>query len=130
MSDLNGYSIEPHIFLDVPFVPSDDRVIDAMLTMAGTGRDDVLYDLGCGDGRIVIAAAKKYLTHSIGVELDPLRIADAMEQAGLAGVEYMVDFIEEDIFDADFSKASILTLYLMDSINVQLRPRILKDMRP
>lgn len=130
MSDLDGYSIEPHIFLDVPFVPSDDLVIDTMLTMAGAGRNDVLYDLGCGDGRIVIAAAKKYRTRSIGIELDPLRVADAMEQAGLAGVEYMVDFIEEDIFDADFSEASILTLYLLDSINVQLRPRILKDMRP
>lgn len=130
INNLDSNFVEPDIFLDVPFVPSDDRVIDTMLKLAGAGHKDVLYDLGCGDGRIVIFAAKKYRTRGIGVELDPLRVADAMEQAGKAGVEYLVDFVEEDIFDADFSQASILTLYLMDTINVQLRPRILKELRP
>lgn len=131
INDLNDHSIvEPDIFLDVPFVPSDDRVIDTMLQLAGTSRKDVLYDLGCGDGRIVIAAAKKYRCTSIGVELDPLRVADAMEQAGHAGVEYLVDFVEEDLFTADFSQATIVTLYLMDTINAILRPRLLQELRP
>lgn len=104
IKDLNDQSIvEPDIFLDVPFVPSDDRVIDTMLQLAQAGHKDLLYDLGCGDGRIVIAAAKKYRCSGVGVELDPLRIADAMEQAGHAGVEYLVDFIEEDLFTVDFS---------------------------
>ncbi len=131
IDDLNDHSIvEPDIFLDVPFVPSDDLVIDTMLQLAGAGHKDVLYDLGCGDGRIVITAAKKYRCTSIGVELDPLRIADAMEQAGQAGVEYLVDFVEEDLFTADFSQASIVTLYLMDTINAILRPRLLQELRP
>lgn len=131
INDLNDHSIvEPDIFLDVPFVPSDDRIIDTMLQLAQTGRKDILYDLGCGDGRIVIAAAKKYRCTSIGVELDPLRVADAMEQAGHAGVEYLVDFVEEDLFTADFSQATIVTLYLMDTINAILRPRLLQELRP
>lgn len=131
IQDLDDHSIvEPDIFLDVPFVPSDDQVIATMLKLAGTRRKDVLYDLGCGDGRIVIAAAKQYGCTSIGVELDPLRVADAMEQAGQAGVEYLVDFIEEDLFEADFSQATIVTLYLMDTINAILRPRLLKELQP
>lgn len=131
IKDLNDQSIvEPDIFLDVPFVPSDDRVIDTMLQLAQAGHKDLLYDLGCGDGRIVIAAAKKYHCSGVGVELDPLRIADAMEQAGHAGVEYLVDFIEEDLFTVDFSQATIVTLYLMDTINAILRPRLLQELRP
>lgn len=121
---------EPDVFLDIPFVPSNDRVIRTMLELAGAGPRDVLYDLGSGDGRIVIAAAKQYRTRGIGIELDPLRIADAMEQAGHASVEYLVDFVEENIFTADVSPASIVTLYLMDSINLQLRPRLLRELRP
>ena len=130
IENLDDDANEPDVFLDVPFVPSNDRVIRTMLELAGAGPRDVLYDLGSGDGRVVIAAARQYRTRGIGIELDPLRIADAMEQAGHAGVEYLVDFVEENIFTADVSPASIVTLYLMDSINLQLRPRLLRELRP
>lgn len=128
--DLNGEFAVPDTFLDVPFVPSEDDVVHAMLRLAGVGPKDLLYDLGCGDGRIVVAAARHYGARAIGVELDPLRIADAMEYAGDEGVECDVDFIEEDLFDVDISKATVVALYLLDSINTQLRPRFLKELRP
>src|SRR5690554_6349545 len=124
--DLHNYSTVPGMFLDVPFVPTDDEVIKAMLDLAEVGPRDRLYDLGCGDGRIVVKAALERNTRSVGIEIDPLRIADAMEYAGLSGVEYLVDFVEESIFTADFSKATVVTLYLLDSINLQLRPRLLE----
>src|SRR5690554_17140 len=101
-----------------------------MLDLAAIGRQDVLYDLGSGDGRILIRAAKERGARGIGVEIDPLRIADAMDEAGYAGVEYLVDFVEEDIFTADFSEATVVTLYLLESINIQLRPRLLSQLRP
>lgn len=128
--DIDNYSSEPDKYLDVPFVPTDENVVEAMLDLADVGRKDVLYDLGCGDGRIVIAAAKDRDTRGIGVDVDPLRIADAMEYAGWAGVEYLVDFIEEDIFSVDISEATVVTLYLLQSVNVQLRPRLLRELRP
>lgn len=130
VDDLNDYSIEPGKLLDVPFVPTDEDVIEAMLNLGGVGPKDVLYDLGSGDGRILIAAARNRGTRSIGVEIDPLRIADAMDEAGHARVEYLVDFIEEDIFTADFGDATVVTLYLLESINIQLRPRLLSKLHP
>lgn len=128
--DPDNYSSQPGMFLDVPFVPTDEGVIKAMLDLAEVGPQDLLYDLGSGDGRIVVAAAKEHDTRSIGVEIDPLRIADAMEYAADTRVEYLVDFIEEDIFTVDFSEATVVTLYLLDSINLQLRPRLLNELRP
>ena len=130
MDDLDGYSIEPKFFLDVPFVPTDDSLIDAMLKLADLIKTDTLYDLGSGDGRIVITAAQKLGIRAIGVELDPLRVSEAMEEAAHARVEHLVDFIEEDLFEADFSPATVVTMYLMDSVNVMLRPRLLKELRP
>lgn len=130
LDDIDNYSTEPDKFLDVPFVPTDENVVEAMLNLACVGPKDVLYDLGSGDGRIVIAAARDRDTRGIGVEIDPLRIADAMEYAGWSCVEYLVDFIEEDIFTVDFSEATVVTLYLLESINVQLRPRLLSELRP
>lgn len=114
----------------MPFVPSDDAVIAAMLDLAQVGRNDILYDLGCGDGRIPVAAALGRNTRCVGIDLDPLRIADAMELAGHSRVEHLVDFIEEDLFTADFSEATVVTLYLLDAVNVQLRPRLLDELRP
>ena len=130
MDALDGYSIEPKFFLDVPFVPTDDSLIDAMLKLADLNKTDTLYDLGSGDGRIVITAAQKLGIRAIGVELDPLRVSEAMEEAAHARVEHLVDFIEEDLFEADFSPATVVTMYLMDSVNVMLRPRLLKELRP
>lgn len=130
VDDPDNYSLEQDAFLDVPFVPTDEGVIKAMLELAGVGPQDLLYDLGAGDGRIVVAAARHYNTRSIGIEIDPYRIADAMEYAGLTRVEYMVDFIEDSIFTADISAATVVTLYLLDSVNLQLRPRLLNELRP
>ena len=130
LDDIDNYSIHPEKILDVPFVPTDEIMVEAMLNLADVGPTDVLYDLGSGDGRILIAAAKDRDTRGIGIDIDPMRIADAMEYAGWSGVEYLVDFIEEDIFDADFRDATVVTLYLLQSINVQLRPRLLSQLRP
>lgn len=118
------------MLLDVPFVPTDEGVIEAMLNLGEVGPTDLLYDLGSGDGRILVAAARDRDTRGIGVEIDPLRIADAFDYAGHARVEYLVDFVEESIFTADFSDATVVTLYLLDSVNVQLRPRLLRELRP
>lgn len=130
VDDLDDDPQEPERFLDVPFVPTDGDVVKAMLRLAEVGPKDMIYDLGSGDGRILITAAQAYKARGIGVEMDPVRIADAMESAGEARVEYLVDFIEEDIFTADFSEATVVTLYLLDSVNVQLRPRLLGELRP
>lgn len=130
LDDLDNYAREPDRYLDVPFVPTDEEAVEAMLKLAKVGPKDVLYDLGSGDGRIVIAAAKERNAHAIGIEIDPVRIADAMEYAGWAGVEYLVDFIEEDIFTADIREATVVTLYLLESVNAQLRPRLLNELRP
>lgn len=130
IDDFDGFSGQPDTFLDVPFVPSDEEVVEAMLELAGVGPNDVLYDLGAGDGRIVVAAAKERDARSVGIELDPLRVADAMEYAGWSRVEYLVDFIEESIFTADISEATVVTLYLLQSVNVQLRPKLLRELRP
>lgn len=128
--DIDNYSEDPNMYLDVPFVPTDENVVDAMLDLANVGPKDVLYDLGSGDGRILVAAAKDRDARGIGIDIDPVRIADAMEYAGWSRVEYLVDFIEDDIFTADVSEATVVTLYLLQSINVQLRPRLLDQLRP
>ncbi|KAB7627931.1 class I SAM-dependent methyltransferase [Alkalilimnicola sp. S0819] len=130
IDDLDDYSAQPHLYLDVPYVPTDEDLVEEMLALAEVGARDLLYDLGSGDGRIVVAAARDRGAHGVGIELDPLRIADAMEYAGDSGVEYLVDFVEADIFSADISEASVVTLYLLDSVNVDLRPRLLSTLRP
>ncbi|MGO3889549.1 MAG: class I SAM-dependent methyltransferase [Paenalcaligenes sp.] len=130
IDDLDDISAGPEILLDVPFVPTDDSVIKKMLGLARVKAKDVLYDLGCGDGRIVIAAAKVYGAQGIGVEMDPLRVADAMENAAHARVEHLVDFIEESIFTVDISDATVVTLYLLEAVNLDLRPRLLSELRP
>lgn len=127
---INNYSEDPDLYLDVPFVPTDDEVVQAMLDLGNVGPKDVLYDLGSGDGRILVSAARDRNTRGIGVDIDPTRIAEAMEYAGFSGVEYLVDFLEEDLFDVDVSNATVVTLYLLQSINVQLRPRLLSQLRP
>lgn len=128
--DIDNYAMDDDRYLAVPFVPTEEATVEAMLKLACVGPRDFLYDLGCGDGRIVIAAAKDRDTRGIGVDIDPVRIADAMEYAGWAGVETLVDFIEDDIFTTDVSKATVVSLYLLQSVNVQLRPSLLSQLRP
>ena len=129
-SDIDNYSTDPDRYIAVPFVPSDEAVVEHMLALANVGPNDLLYDLGSGDGRIVVTAAKDCNARGIGIDIDPVQIADAMEYAGWSGVECQVDFIEDNLFTADFSAATVVTLYLLQSINVQLRPRLLSELRP
>jgi tRNA G37 N-methylase Trm5 len=110
---------------DVPFVPTDQQVVDAMLNLAQVSKNDVLYDLGCGDGRIVVTAAKNYGATSVGVDIDPQRIEEAKKNAKKAKVKDKVTFIQEDLFKADFSKATVVTLYLLPSVNLKLKPKLL-----
>ncbi|WP_436415876.1 class I SAM-dependent methyltransferase [Petrimonas sp.] len=116
--------------LDVPYVPTPMDVVEAMLDLGKVGKNDVVYDLGCGDGRIVVTAAKKYGATGIGVDLNPERIKEANENAKEKGVEKKVKFYEGNLFDFDFSKASVLTLYLLPDVNLQLKPKILAEMKP
>lgn len=127
---LDSSTYQSETFLDVPFVPSDETVVQAMLDLAEVRSDDVLYDLGSGDGRIPITAARERNTCGIGIDIDPVRIGDAMEEAGYSGVEMLVDFIEGDIFEADIREATVVTLYLLQSVNIELRPRLLEQLKP
>ena len=116
--------------LDVPYVPTKEPVLDRMLQMGGVKPGDVLYDLGCGDGRIVIAAAKRFGIRGVGIDIDPVRIAEAQENARKAGVADRVKFIQGDLFDADIKDATVVTLYLLPEVNLKLRPKLLSDLKP
>ncbi|MDY0207429.1 MAG: class I SAM-dependent methyltransferase [Pseudomonas sp.] len=116
--------------LDVIFVPTDELVVEAMLKMAAVTANDVLYDLGCGDGRIVVAAAMERGARAVGVDMDPRRIAEANALAETIGVEDRVEFLQEDLLTVDFSEATVLTLYLLPSLNVKLKARILTELKP
>jgi len=116
--------------LDVIFVPTDPSIVNAMLTLAGVTRDDVVYDLGCGDGRIVIAAAKEFGARGVGVDLDPRRIQEAQADADRVGVGDRVAFRVEDLFDADIRNATVVTLFLSPELNARLRPKLLSELRP
>src|SRR5690349_12064246 len=115
---------------DVPFVPTTEEAVKAMLKLAGVKKSDIVYDLGCGDGRIVITAAKTYGAHGVGVDINPERIAEARANAKKAEVENLVKFEENDLFDADIHDATVVTLYLLPDVNLRLRPKLLKDLRP
>ncbi|ARP79814.1 SAM-dependent methyltransferase [Bordetella genomosp. 8] len=111
---------------DVIFVPTPPAVVDAMLQVANVGPNDVLYDLGSGDGRIPVTAAKRYGTRGVGVDIDPVRIQEARENANKEGVTDKVQFIQGDLFEQDLSKATVISLYLLPSLNLKLRPMLLK----
>ena len=115
---------------DVIYVPTPHEVVDDMLRLANVGKGDVLYDLGSGDGRIAIAAAKKFGIKAIGIDIDPERIREATENAKKAGVSNLVEFRQEDLFKADFKEATVVTLYLLPDLNVKLRPRLWEDLKP
>jgi len=116
--------------LDVPYVGTPAVVVDAMLKLANVGPDDYVVDLGCGDGRIVIAAAKQYGARGFGVDLDPRLVNEARHEAIRAGVADRVEFYERNLYITDLSEASVLTLYLFPKVNLDLRPRLFKEVRP
>ena len=115
---------------DVPYVPTPPEVVDEMLRLAGVKAGDILYDLGCGDGRIVIAAAKKSGIKAVGIDIDPVRISESNENAAKEGVADKVRFIQQNIFEADFKDATVVTMYLLTSVNRRLRPRLLAELKP
>ena len=115
---------------EVPYVPTPEKVVAKMLEMADVSKEDVLYDLGCGDGRIVITAAKELGCRGVGIDIDPQRIKESRENAAKAGVEDRVEFRLMDLFEADIRPASVVTLYLLSSVNLRLRPILLRDLKP
>ncbi len=123
-------SSSPRRTPEVPFVPSPEGVVQGMLKLAGVTSSDTVYDLGCGDGRIVITAAKTYGAHAVGVDINPERVAEARENAKKAGVENLVRFEENDLFEADIHPATVVTLYLLPDVNRRLRPRLMEQLKP
>lgn len=117
--------------LDVPFVPTPEKAVARMLEMAAVGPQDTVFDLGSGDGRIAIAAVRDFgASRATGVDIDPQRVAEARANAKQAGVQDRVRFMEQDLFETDFSKATVVTMYLLPDVNIKLRPRILDELAP
>ena len=115
---------------DVVYIPTPQPVVDAMLELAAVTADDIVYDLGSGDGRIVITAAKKYGARGVGVEIDGALVARARKNAAAAGVSDRVQFVQQNLFEADLGKATVVTLYLLQSLNERLRPKLVRELRP
>ena len=118
------------IQINPPYVRTPGNVVSAMLKLAGVKSSDVVYDLGCGDGRIVIAAAREYGARGVGIDIDPERVRQARDLARKAGVEALVHFEVNDLFASDFHNATVVTLYLLPDVNLRLRPKLLKDLKP
>ena len=115
---------------DVPYVPTTPEAVEAMLKLGQVKKTDLLYDLGCGDGRIVIAAAKNFGARGVGIDIDPQRIKEARENAKRAGVEDLVRFELGDLFEAKFADATVVTLFLLPRINLKLKPKLLEQLKP
>jgi ribosomal protein L11 methylase PrmA len=115
---------------EVPFVPTPEDTVDLMLSMAGVSPEDIVYDLGSGDGRIVITAVQKYGARGVGVDIDPARITEANQNASRAGVARQVEFRQGDLFEADIGEATVVTLYLLPTVNERLKPKLLSELKP
>jgi ubiquinone/menaquinone biosynthesis C-methylase UbiE len=114
---------------DVPFVPTRQEVVEEMLRIAGVKAGDIVYDLGCGDGRIVITAAQKFGARGVGIDINPERIAEATAAAKRAGVTKNVAFKVGDLFEADIREATVVTLYLLPEVNLRLKPKLMRDLK-
>jgi SAM-dependent methyltransferase len=121
--------VVPQRKLDVPYDPSPQAVVDRMLELAKVGKDDLLYDLGCGDGRIVVTAAQKYGARGVGVDLDPQRIEEAWANAKRADVLDRVRFVQGDLYTAYFGDATVVTLFLWPHVNRKLRPVLWRQLK-
>jgi protein-L-isoaspartate O-methyltransferase len=115
---------------DVVYVPTPQAVVDVMLEIADVKRSDIVYDLGSGDGRIVITAARKYGARGVGIEIDPGLVKKATENAAAAGVSDRVRFVTQNLFTSDIGEATVVTLYLLQSINERLRPKLVRELKP
>jgi SAM-dependent methyltransferase len=127
---LLGLALWTQISIQAPYVQTPPEVVSEMLKLAGVRKDDLVYDLGCGDGRIVIAAARQFGARGVCVELSPARIREAQQNARRAGVAGRIEFLQQDLFDTDISKATVVTLYLLPEVNLELRPKLLRELRP
>jgi SAM-dependent methyltransferase len=115
---------------DVHYEPTSPEIVDAMLRLARVGPQDVVYDLGCGDGRIVIAAAQRFGARAVGVDVDPRRVAESRENVRRAGLEGKVEIRQQDLFETELRDATAVMLYLWPKVNLKLRPRLLDGLRP
>ncbi len=115
---------------DVIYVPTPEAVVEAMLQVAGVTKSDTVYDLGCGDGRIPVTAAKKYGAHGVCFDIDPERIKEANENVAKNKVGHLVKVVHADLFEQDLSGATVVTLYLLPSLNVKLMPKLMKELKP
>lgn len=116
--------------INTPYVQTPYEVVSAMLELANVTSEDTLYDLGCGDGRIAIAAARDYGAHAVGIDINPDRVRESVESASKAGVTGLVDFVQKDFFDADLSKATVVAMYLLPEVNMALLPKLLHVLKP
>jgi len=115
---------------DVAYVPTTNEAVEAMLKLADVTSSDTVYDLGCGDGRIIVAAAKLRGARGVGIDIDPVRVSESRANAKKAGVEKRVRFEENDVFEADIHEATVVTLFLLPELNVKLLPKLLRDLKP
>ena len=115
---------------DVIFVPSSFDVVVQMLKLAEVTSKDIVYDLGCGDGRFVVTAARQFGARGVGIDIDPERIQEARELSARTGADDKVRFIQGDLFETDISEATVVTLYLLTRLNLKLRPKLLKELKP
>jgi SAM-dependent methyltransferase len=111
-------------------VPTPQRVVEEMLKLVAVKPTDTVYDLGCGDGRLVVTAARRYKARGVGIDIDPRRIKESRANARRAGVTARVKFLQQDLFETDIREASVVTLYLLPQLNRKLRPKLLSDLRP
>lgn len=118
------------VWTEVPFVPTPVEVVDRMLELAQVRKGDVVYDLGSGDGRIVIRAAKRYGARGVGVEIEPNLVRVSRDNARKEGVEHLVEFYEQDALTVDLSRATVVTLYMLPEFNLKLRPILERDLKP
>jgi ribosomal protein L11 methylase PrmA len=115
---------------DVIYVPTPEAVVEAMLQVANVGKNEIVYDLGCGDGRIPVTAARKYGATGVGIDIDPQRIKEAKENVAKNNVGDKVSIVQGDLFEQDLSKATVVTLYLLPSLNVKLMPKLMRELKP
>ena len=115
---------------DVEYVPTPHKVVGEMLQLLAVKPTDIVYDLGCGDGRVVITAAKRYKARGVGIDIDPQRIRESRANARRAGVANRVKFLQQDLFETEIREASVIALYLLPELNRKLRPKLLSDLRP
>ncbi len=130
LSARTAMSWPPQQKIDVPYEPTSEKVVVRMLDIATVGPRDLVYDLGCGDGRIVIEAVRRKGARGVGIDIDPKRIQESNENARKAGVTDRVVFIQQDLFDSDIGKATVVMLYLLPSVNLKLRPKLFRELDP